>query len=369
MIDPPRKGVAEAVAAARAAGIRIIMNTGDHKTTAVAIAREVGILPADESADGRVFTDDEVAAMPDARLTEVLARAAVFARVSPQTKLRIVSLLQAQGHTVAMTGDGINDAPALKKADIGVAMGITGTDVTKEVADMVLTDDDFVSIVSAVEEGRIVYRNVKQTTAYLVMTNVGEVVTIMAALLLGLPLPLLPAQILWLNLVTDGFNDVALATERRHGDELARPPRRKAERILSRNLLLLTLLTASLMAGGTLFLFFWALGRDGMAYARTVAFLSMAFFQLWNVFSMRSVSDSIFTLGWRTNPWVLRSVTLSLILIAFLMYAPALRPLFGLAPVGWREWLLAAAISSSVLFLVEGYKILVRRGTIPARWH
>lgn len=369
MIDPPRRGVAEAIADARRAGIRVIMNTGDHRETAVAIAREVGILGPEEPAEGRVLVDAEVAAMSDERLREALRHAAVFARVSPQTKVRVVQGLRALGHVVAMTGDGINDAPALKSADIGVAMGITGTDVTKEVAEMVLADDNFVSIVSAVEEGRIVYRNVKQTVAYLVMTNVGEAVTILAALALGLPLPLLPAQILWLNLVTDGFSGVALAAEKRHGDELRRPPRRRDDRILSRSLFLMTGLTAALMAGGTLLLFRWAVEADGLERARTVAFLSMALFQLWNAFSMRSATASIFTLGWRSNPWVTRGVALSVALIAALVYIPALRGLFGLAPVGWKEWALAAAVSSSVLWAVEGYKVLVRRGIIPARWN
>ena len=368
MIDPPRKGVAEAIAACRRAGIRVIMNTGDHRETAVAIAREVGILEDGQSSEGSVFLDRDVVAMSDEELRSALARAAVFARVSPQTKVRVVTGLKALGHTVAMTGDGINDAPALKSADIGVAMGITGTDVTKEVADMVLTDDDFVSVVNAVEEGRIVYRNVKQTVAYLVMTNVGEVVTIVAALTLGMPLPLLPAQILWLNLATDGFTGVALAAERRHGDELTRPPRRKGERILTPNLFLMTAFSACFMAVGTILLFVWAAGLDGLDHARTVAFLSMAFFQLWNVFSMRSATDSVFDLGWGSNRWVVGGVALSVALIAALIYLPALRESFGLAAVGWQEWSLAFAVSSSVFFAVEGYKVLVRRGVIPARW-
>jgi Ca2+-transporting ATPase len=233
---------------------------------------------------------------------------------------------------------------------------------------MVLTDDDFVSIVNAVEEGRIVYRNVKQTVAYLVTTNVGEVATIMAALVLGLPLPLLSAQILWLNLATDGFTGVALAAEKRHGDELSRPPRRKDDRILSKNLLVMTLATAALMAAGTLVLFDWAMGADGLERARTVAFLAMAFFQLWNVFSMRSATDSIFTLGWRSNKWVVCGVALSVALIAALVYVPALQGVFGLAPVGWVEWAAAGAVSSSALAAVELYKILIRRGVVPARW-
>ncbi len=368
MIDPPRKDARAAILACRAAGIRVIMNTGDHRETAVAIAREVGILDRAESVEGKVFIDDEVAAMTQTELRAILAEAAVFARVSPQTKLRVVTALQALGHTVAMTGDGINDAPALKRADIGVAMGVSGTDVTKEVAEMVLADDNFVSIVAAVEEGRIVYRNVKQTVAYLVMTNVGEVVTILAALAFGLPLPLLPAQILWLNLVTDGFAGVALAAERRQGNELSHPPRRADDRMLSRNVLALTVLTAALMAVGTLLVFRWADGRHGEAYARTLAFLTMMFFQLWNVFSLRSATVSVLALGFRSNPWVLGGVGISIALAALILYVPGLESLFGLAAVGWKEWSLAILISSSVLWLVEGYKFLLRKNVIPRSW-
>ncbi len=368
MIDPPRKDVREAILECRRAGIRVIMNTGDHRDTAVAIAREVGILERDEDAVGKVFIDDDVVAMSEPQLREHLSRAAVFARVSPQTKLRIVTALQGLGHTVAMTGDGINDAPSLKRADIGIAMGITGTDVTKEVAEMVLADDNFVSIVAAVEEGRIVYRNVKQTVSYLVMTNVGEVVTILAALVLSLPIPLLPAQILWLNLVTDGFTGVALAAERRHGDELSQAPRRKNERMLSRNVIVLTAFTAALMAAGTLLMFRWADGRDGDTYARTVAFLAMTFFQLWNVFSLRSATESVFTLGFRSNRWVPAGVAVSIALVALIVYVPALQRVFSLSAVGWREWAFAIGVSSSVLWFVEGWKLLIRRGVIPKRW-
>lgn len=368
MIDPPRKDVREAILECRRAGIRVIMNTGDHRDTAVAIAREVGILDRDEDLTGKVFIDDEVASLSDDALRGILSRAAVFARVSPQTKLRIVSALQTLGHTVAMTGDGINDAPALKRADIGIAMGITGTDVTKEVAEMVLSDDNFVSIVAAVEEGRIVYRNVKQTVAYLVMTNVGEVVTILAALVLSLPIPLLPAQILWLNLVTDGFTGVALAAERRHGDELSHPPRRKNARMLSRSVFILTVFTAVLMAAGTLLLFRWADVRDGENYARTVAFLAMTFFQLWNVFSLRSATTSVFKLGFSANRWVPVGVSISIALAALIIYVPALQNVFGLASVGWKEWALAILVSSSVLWFVEGWKVLIRGGVIPKHW-
>ncbi len=359
MTDPPRTGVPEAIAACQAAGIRVIMNTGDHRATAVAVAREVGILGREEDGRGRVYEDADVAAMSDSGLREALSDAAVFARVSPQTKLRVVEALKGLGHVVAMTGDGINDAPALKRSDIGVAMGLTATDVTKEVADMVLSDDDFVSIVNAVEEGRIIFRNIRQTTSYLVMTNAGEAVTVLASLLLRLPLPLLPAQLLWLNVVTDGFTDVALAAEKRHGDELSHPPRRKSEPILSTELLGPAIMTSLLMAAGTLGLFLWA--DADLDHARSVAFLSMSFFQLWNVFSMRSATRSIFSLGWSTNRWVVGGVLVSVGLIAVIMYVPAFRPVFRLVPLGPLEWGAALFVSSSVLWTVEIHKIFRRR--------
>jgi len=366
MIDPPRQGIREAIARCRQAGIRVIMNTGDHKATAVAIAREIGLI--DGAADGRVLTETEVAAMSDEELRARLADTAIFARVTPTTKIRVVMQLKALGHTVAMTGDGINDAPALKSADVGVSMGITGTDVTKEVADMVLADDDFSSIVNAVEEGRIVFRNVKQTTGFLVMTNAGEIVTMLSTLALGLPLPLLPAQLLWLNVVTDALTDEALALEPRHGGELLKPPRRKDARILSRNLIILIILTSILMAAGTIILFRATLDRAGLPAARTMAFLSMSFFQLWNVFNMRSTNKSLFSLGVLSNPWVPLTIALSIGLMAMIMYVPAFGPAFRLVPLGWRDWAVAIALSSSVLWLVEGYKCLVRKGLVPARW-
>lgn len=368
MIDPPREGIKESVKKARRAGIRLIMNTGDHRATAVAIAKEIGMLDEDDAADGKIFTDHEVQEMSDDALRDVLKHAVVFARVSPQTKLRIVTNLQESGCAVAMTGDGINDAPALKQADIGVAMGINGTDVTKEVADMVLADDNFNSIMNAVEEGRIVFRNVKQATGFLVMTNVGEIITLLSTLAIGLPLPLLPAQVLWLNIVTDGVTANALAVETSHGDEMSRPPRKKDSPILTTDLFILTLLTALIMAGGTILLFSWALTQNGIDYARTVAFIAISLFQLWNIFNMRSARLSIFQLGFLTNRWVLGTVGLSLLLMAMIIYVPFFRPFFQLEAIGVFEWLLAAALSSTVLIVVELYKILIRRGTIPKSW-
>jgi len=369
MIDPPRKGVAESVAQARSAGVRIIMATGDHLATASAIAKEVGII--DECQEGicqGVYTDSDVERMSDEQFTAALQNAAIFARVSPETKLRIVDTLQAMGHTVAMTGDGVNDAPALKRAAIGVAMGITGTDVSKEVSDMVLADDNFTSILNAIEEGRIIFRNVKNTVAYLVMTNGGEVITILASMAMGMPLPLLPAQILWMNLVTDSFPVVSLATEQRRGHVLEEPPRDRKTPILSRGVVALTLLTSGLMCVGTLLLFWLALDGRGIEYARSVAFTTMAMFQLWNVFNMRSNQDSLFSIGMLSNRWVMLAVTASLALQFAVLYLPFLQNVFQTVPLDWQHWVMITLVSSSVLFVVEGYKWLLRRHTLSSKW-
>jgi Ca2+-transporting ATPase len=371
MIDPPRAGVSDAVTQCRSAGVRIIMVTGDQRVTAAAIAREIGLgeLAFDENGVcPGVYTETEVAHMNAEQFDRALNDAVIFARVSPATKLRIVDRLEDRGHIVAMTGDGINDAPALKRAAIGVAMGITGTDVSKEVADMVLADDNFVSIVGAIEEGRIIFRNIKQTVAYLFMTNVGEVVTVLASLAAGFSPPLLPAQILWMNLVTDGLPDVALATERRHGNVLKEAPRSRITPILSRGMLVLTLLTSLLMCFGTLVLFWWELRIGDLTRARTVAFTTMAMFQLWNVFNMRSDKESLFNIGFFSNKWVTWAVSGSIFLQLAVLYVPFLQNIFRTVPINWFEWVLIAIITSTVLWLVEGYKWLIRHGFISSAW-
>ncbi len=367
MIDPPRPGASAALERCRRAGIRVIMLTGDQRRTAVAVAREVGLLPPDaKDDDRRAFSELDVRDLPEKEFRARLAEAAVFARVSPDTKLRIVNALEEQGHVTAMTGDGVNDAPALKRASIGIAMGVAGTDVAKEVADMVLADDDFTTIVNAVEEGRTVFRTVKQTTAYLFATNVGEVVTLLAAIILGLPLPLLPAQVLWMNLVTDGLPDVALATERGHGSMLNGASRPRAA-FLSRYVLLQTAVVAAFMAVGSLALF--VLYRpSGLAYARTMVFASLSCFQLWNVFNMRSVSTSLFKLGFRSNPYVFASVLISFGLQLIVLYVPPIAGLFRAVPLTLRDWLLILCISSSALWSIEAVKLLMRRGVIPRSW-
>jgi Ca2+-transporting ATPase len=366
MIDPPRKGVLRAIERCRDAGIRVIMLTGDQRPTAVAIAKEVGLLRDGDA--GLVVTEREAAEMNDAQFDEAVRTAAIFARMTPETKLRIVTVLQREGHTVAMTGDGVNDAPALKKASIGIAMGIAGTDVAREVADTVLATDDFVSIVDAVEEGRIVFRNLKQTTGYLFMTNMGEVATILTCLLSGLPLPLLPAQVLWMNLVTDGFCDVALATERSRGDVLAAPPRRRNASIIGRGSFVMAVITAALMSIGTVFVFSRAMSEHGLDYARSLAFVTLAVFQLWNVFNMRSPSESLFSLGLTSNRYVLGAVGISLALQCAALYVPVMQKMFSTQPLRLVDWLLAFAVSSSVFFAIEAYKVLVRSGRVPRSW-
>ena len=368
MIDPPRAGVADSIAKCHAAGIRVLMITGDQRKTALAIGREIGLVGDDDEVDGRVFTERQVAAMTDEEFDAAIDKAVVFARVTPQTKLRVVEALDRRGHVVAMTGDGVNDAPALKRAGVGIAMGVVGTDVSREVADMVLADDNFVSIVNAIEEGRIIFRNVKQTTAYLFMTNFGEAATIIVSIIIGLPLPLLPTQILWMNLVTDGLPDMALAAERSHEGVLEESPRPRNASLLPRNTLILAGIVAACMTVGTLGLFLVSLPEFGVDKARTMAFTTMSIFQLWNVFNMRSDHFSIFHLGFFSNWFVTVSVVISVAFQVAAVYFPPFQKILRTVPLSSGDWLLIVVITSSVFWVVEFYKWLIRRGWVPASW-
>ena len=369
MIDPPRAGVAQAIAKCREAGIRVIMVTGDQRRTAAAVAKEIGLLPADTSPDDeRLMTETDVVGLDETSFRARLRKAIIFARVTPATKLRIVNALEDQGQTVAMTGDGVNDAPALKRASIGIAMGVVGTDVAKASAGMILADDDFVTIVNAVEEGRSVFRTIKQNIAYLLMTNIGEAVTLLAAIVLGLPLPLLPAQILWMNLVTDTLPDVSLATERSHGTLLGEPPRRRDAPLVSLNTILLTGLAALLMSSGTLFFFLRTYGVHDLDYARTMAFTALSAFQLWNVFNMRSVRSSIFVTGFTSNRYVLGAVGASLLLQLAVIYMPFMQPLFRTVPLAGFDLVMIFGATFAIIPLVEIYKVFLRRGAIPRSW-
>jgi len=374
MIDPPRQETREAVVRAQAAGIRSIMITGDHPVTAAIIAAELGIT----SGGRRAVTGADLAAMTEAELDQTVQEVSVYARVNPEHKLRIVKALQRAGETVAMTGDGVNDAPALKAADIGVAMGITGTDVSKEAADMVLADDNFATIVAAVAEGRAIFSNIRKFLRYLLSSNIGEVMTMFFGILLadmigltgaatgGVVLPLLATQILWINLVTDGAPALALGIDPADGDVMRRPPRPRGEGVITGRMWGGIFLVGTIMAVGTLLVLDAALpggmieGSGTLAYGQTMAFTTLVMFQLFNVFNARSDERSAFH-GLFTNRWLWGAVVLSLLLHAFVVYTPFLQEAFSTVSLSAGDWLFCAAVSSSVLWLRELSKIVTRR--------
>ena len=358
MQDPPRPQVKEAIAKARKAGIRVIMKTGDHKDTAVAVAKEIGMIgEKTKSKCPEVLTEQELLKFSEEEFEETIKHVSIFARLTPGMKLRIVEVLQKQGHIVAMTGDGVNDAPALKRADIGVAMGIIGTDVARESSDIVLADDNFASIVNAIEEGRTVFTNTRQASSFLITTNFAESISIIATMLLGLPLPLLPTQLLWLNLVTDGVTDVALAAEPSHEYVLEEPPRKAKENILSKEIIPFILIMTGIMVTLTLIIFNAYL-PSGIEKARTGAFTVMAFTQLFNVLNMRSLKRSIFKIGLFSNKFIVASLVVSVVLLAMVLYVPFFQGVFQFVSLGLLEILMIILLSSSVLWLGELYKYL-----------
>ncbi|MTI79791.1 MAG: calcium-transporting P-type ATPase, PMR1-type [Firmicutes bacterium] len=341
MIDPPRPEAMQAVLTCKRAGIKTVMITGDHHMTARAIGRELGIL----GHNGKVVTGVELDDMDDKQLQQQAENVAVYARVSPRHKLRIVRSLKNNGHVVAMTGDGVNDAPAVKEADIGIAMGKTGTDVTKEASSMVLADDNFKSIVSAVEEGRGIYDNIRKFIRYLLSCNVGEVLVMFLAVLGGLPLPLLPIQILWMNLVTDGLPAMALGVDTTDKDIMNRPPRHPQESVFSHGLSWRILGSGTVIALGTLVAFCLGLVWENEALARTMAFNTLVFFQLFYVFVCRSERHSILDVGFFTNPHLLVAVAISAVLQLMVVYVPFLQPIFKTVPLQPIHWVAVLAIS------------------------
>ncbi|MEM3000085.1 MAG: HAD-IC family P-type ATPase [Candidatus Bathyarchaeia archaeon] len=356
MLDPPRPEVKSAVQLCKKAGIKVIMATGDHKLTAEAIAKEIGILEAGH----RVLTGTDLDGMSDDELDAVINETAVFARVSPAHKYRVVESLRRKGHIVAMTGDGVNDAPALKAAEIGVAMGITGTDVTKETADMVLTDDNFASIVNAVEEGRVVFENIRKVVKYLVSTNTGEIITVIAALVLlpGVPLIFTPVQILWVNLVTDGLLDKFLAMEPKEKGVMEQPPRKPKERIINRDIMLNIAYVGVFMAIGTLWMFITGYNSGGLQKAQTFAFTTIAMFQVFNALNCRSRTTSVFKLGLTTNKYLLGGIAASVSLQVLATLLPPLQTALGTISLSPVDWLLIILVSSSVLFADEIRKLV-----------
>ncbi len=353
MLDPPREESIQAVKEAREAGIRPVMITGDHAVTALAIAKEVGIVD-----DGKVVTGQEIDEMEKPALARAALEQGVFARVTPAHKLKILESLKEQGQVVAMTGDGVNDAPALKGADIGVAMGIAGTEVAKEAADMVLTDDNFATIVHAVEEGRVIYNNLRRVVFFLLSTNLGEILTLLTALIIGLDLPLTAVMVLWVNLVTDGACTVPLGLEPGHKDILKQPPRNPREFIINRIIALRMALLTPIMAAGTIGLFWYAQENGGLEYARTVAFTTLAAFQWFQAFNARSTFNSIFSVGLFTNRWLLLGVGLAIILQIGAVHSSIGQTLFGTTGLNFSDWILIVLVSSSIWVADELYKLM-----------
>lgn len=342
MIDPPREEVKQAIAVCRRAGIKTVMITGDHKNTALAIARELNM--AEEA--GKVLSGAELEQLSDAELGKTVDTVSVFARVSPSHKLRIVRALKQAGHIVAMTGDGVNDAPAVKEADIGVAMGKTGTEVTKEASAMVLADDNFATIVAAVEEGRGIYDNIRKFIRYLLACNIGEVLTMFIATLAGLPIPILPIQILWVNLVTDGLPAMALGIEPIDEDIMCRMPRHPRESVFSRGLKRKIIWRGIQIGISTVGVFLVALYmRDNMALARTMAFTTLVVSQLMYVFDCKSEIRSIFETNICNNMYLIAAVCCSLSMQLMVIYIPLLQVCFNTVPLNFADWAIVLLVS------------------------
>ncbi|MEZ5646244.1 MAG: cation-translocating P-type ATPase [Burkholderiaceae bacterium] len=358
LVDPPRREARHAVAECRRAGIIPVMITGDHPATAAAIARELGILD-----DGLVMTGPQLQQLTDADFSQVVADVRVYARVDPAQKIRIVQALQDRGEFVAMTGDGVNDAPALKRADIGVAMGKIGTDVAREASSLVLLNDNFATIVDAVQQGRRIFDNIRKFVKYTMTSNSGEIWTLFLAPFLGLPIPLLPIHILWVNLVTDGLPGLALALEKAEPDVMQRPPRPPRESIFAHGMWQHIVWMGLLMGGVSLLTLAWAL-HTGSEHWQSMVFTVLTLSQLGHALAVRSERCSLFTLGPGSNPALLAAVILSFVLQMMVLYVPALNPIFKTTPLPWGELLLCLLLSSVVFWAVEAEKWLVRRGRL-----
>ncbi len=335
MMDPPRKEVPEAIRVSKMAGIRTVMITGDHRLTARAIGRELGI------GNGEVIEGVQLDRMSSEDLREHIDDVSVFARVTAEHKVRIVEALKARGHIVAMTGDGVNDAPALTAADIGVAMGRTGTEVTKEASDMVIADDNFATIVSAIEEGRRIFDNIRKGTSYLLSVSFAELATIFFAVALGFPLPLLAAQILWINVVAEEFPAIGLALEPSHSDIMKRKPRDPKESMPSRPLMIYTLGIAAAIVAGTLGMYIITLqSNPDLSYARTVAFVGLGFFTVYNAYSSRSLQESVFRMNPLGNKTLLMGIAASILAILAVVYIPFMQFIFETRPLTSESWIL-----------------------------
>jgi Ca2+-transporting ATPase len=352
MIDPPRKEAMDAVANCRRAGIRVKMITGDHALTARAIAQKIGITDSDSA---EVMTGHDLSVISDPDLLEVAERVDVFARVAPEQKLRLVRAIQARGHVVAMTGDGVNDAPALKQSDIGIAMGIAGTDVAQGAADMVLTDDNFATIQAAVEEGRGVFDNLRKFIVWTLPTNVGEGSIILVAMLFGLVLPVLPVQLLWVNMATSILLGLTLVFEPKEKDLMVRPPRDPKLPLLTVALLIRTGLISLIMILGGYWLYFYetTVGGESIAAARTAVINVIVMVEVAYLMSCRSLKNSLWSVGLFSNPLALAGAAAMICAQVLFTYAPFMQHLFHTAPLDAGAWLRITGVTAVALAMVE----------------
>ena len=361
MIDPPRSEAKGSIAVCDQAGIRTIMITGDHKLTAVTIAGELGIMKG-----GMALTGEEINGMSEEEFNRTAEEVDVYARVSPEHKLRVVEALARKGHVVAMTGDGVNDAPALKKADIGIAMGIKGTDVTREAADMILTDDNFASIVAAVEEGRAIYDNIKKYLVFLLSCNLGEILLMASAILLGpllgIPggaLPLIAVQILYVNLATDGLPALALAVDPYSKDVMFRKPRPRNQTVFTRNTVSYMVVMGVWTCLASIFVFIWALNRgESLLEAQSLCFVTLIIIQFLNAFNCRSLERSLFNLGVEQNRWLLAAVGWELTLLLLVVYVPLLQGAFNTYSLTVEDWVVAISSALTIVVVAEIYKLI-----------
>lgn len=349
MIDPPREEVKEAIAKCKTAGIKTILITGDHKLTAIAIAKELGLFKEGDKA----LSGEELDKLSDESLGEVVEHVVIYARVSPEHKVKILTSLKKKGYIVAMTGDGVNDAPALKKSDIGIAMGITGTDVAKEASDMVLTDDNFASIVNAVEEGRGIYNSIKQFVQYTLSSNLGEILVIFLAILIGWPLPLIAIQILWVNLLTDGLPGLALGLDPFSKDIMKNPPRKREENIICKEVIQNIIIVGFVMGIGTLFMFY-SYGIETVK-AKSIAFTTLVIFQLFNVLTYRAKN---FRINIKASKFLIGSVIIS-VLMQFAVLYTSLNIAFKTVPLGLLDWIKILLVSCTLYIILESRKMFM----------
>lgn len=355
MIDSPRQEVKEAIMHCKEAGIKPVMITGDHPLTAKVVASEIGILEK-----GLLLTGEELDRLSDEELSEKIKDIEVIARVSPLHKLRLVQAYQKKGDIVAMTGDGVNDAPALKKADIGVAMGITGTEVTKEVADLILLDDNFATIINAVKEGRNIFKNTKNFFTYGLTCHIGEVLIMLVAILAGLPLPLVASQILWMNLITDGLPPMALSVETITPEIMQQPPRGKKEGFFTKRVVFFGIAIGALIAIQGLAVFLYGL-KFSLTKAQTMVFCLITISEMFNALNWRSDRVSLFKLGFFSNKPLISAITITVLLQILVVYAPFLQKPFHTTPLNFSDWFLVVALGSTTLIFMEMIKLLKNR--------